>query len=132
MTYKFTIPGKLPGLNEYTKSNRSNKYGGNKLKKQIENDLIFLAKNQLKKKIHPPVFMRYTWIEPNRKRDKDNIAFAKKFIQDALVKAGKLPNDGWEYIKGFSDDFATDSKKPRIIVEIIEIQEEKPNGKHGV
>lgn len=49
-----------------------------------------------------PITMNYTWIEPDRARDKDNIAFARKFIQDSLVKFGYLRNDGWKHILGFS------------------------------
>ena len=64
--------------------------------------------------------MRYTWIEQNRKRDKDNIAFAKKFIQDALRLAGILKNDGWAEIAGFSDDFQVDPKGYAVIVEIYD------------
>ena len=52
---------------------------------------------------------------------KDNIAFAKKFIQDALVKSRVLKNDGWNDIDGFSDDFRVDKKRPRVEVRIEEI-----------
>lgn len=121
MTHTLIIPGSLPGLNEYTDANRGNRYGGSKFKKHTEAVIITLAKNQLKAKIKPPVFITYTWIEPNRKRDKDNIAFAKKFIQDALVKAGKLDNDGWDYIEGFKDNFMLNNKSPGVIVLIEEV-----------
>jgi Holliday junction resolvase RusA-like endonuclease len=65
--------------------------------------------------------MEYTWYEPNRKRDKDNIAFAKKFCQDALVKSGTLANDGWAEIDGFTDTFEVDKRRPRVEVKIIPI-----------
>lgn len=32
--YKFTIPGRLSGLNEYTAANRSSPYKGGKMKKR--------------------------------------------------------------------------------------------------
>ena len=65
--------------------------------------------------------MRYTWYEPNRRRDKDNIcAGGRKVIQDALVKGGYLRNDGWKEIAGFSDEFRVDKSCPRIEVEIEE------------
>ena len=35
----------------------------------------------------------------------DNIAFAKKFVFDAMQKAGKIANDNSSHIKGFSDSF---------------------------
>lgn len=65
--------------------------------------------------------MQYAWYEPNRRRDFDNISsFGRKVIQDALVKAKVLQDDGWGYIKGFSDEFYVDSKNPRIEVLIVE------------
>ncbi|GHU57537.1 hypothetical protein AGMMS49975_23280 [Clostridia bacterium] len=70
-----------------------------------------------------PVTLDYLWVEKNRKRDKDNIAFAHKFIQDALVKSGKLINDGWAGVAGFSHRFTLDKKYPRVEVEITEVLE---------
>ena len=120
--YKVTIPFILPGLNEYTQYNRWNKYLGAKLKKELEDNLQLVIKNQLiGVKINPPVYMEYLWVEKDMRRDADNIAFAKKFIQDALVKAGVLENDSRKYIKRFSDDFVEDNKNPRIEIKIFEI-----------
>lgn len=65
--------------------------------------------------------IHYHWYEQNRRRDKDNIAFAHKFIQDAFVEIGLLEGDGWAYIAGFTDDFSVDSKRPRIEVSIEEV-----------
>ena len=63
--------------------------------------------------------------EKDRRRDKDNIcAFGRKVIQDALVKARYLSNDGWKNIRGFEDHFEVDAKNPRIEVEIIGRDEE--------
>lgn len=110
--YKLTIPGLLPGLNEYIDAERSykGKYKAASMKRQAQN------------------VIRYLWVEPSRRRDKDNIAFAKKFIQDALVETGVLRNDGWSEIEGFSDDFALDPKNPRVEVTIEEYEGGKQNG----
>ena len=68
--------------------------------------------------------MIYHWYEPNHRRDLDNISsFGRKVIQDALVKARVLRNDGWKEIVGFEDRFYMDSKKPRVVVEILEVNE---------
>lgn len=65
------------------------------------------------------VNIKYRFYEPNKRRDKDNIsAVAHKFIQDALVSAGVLKDDGWDYIEGFSDEFFLDRHNPRIEVYI--------------
>lgn len=49
------------------------------------------------------------------------MAFAKKFVQDALVQCGVLKDDGWKYVVGFSDRFEVDKENPRIEVLIKEI-----------
>lgn len=53
--------------------------------------------------------MEYLWVEPNRRHNQDNIpSFDRKVIQDALVGAGVLEDDGWNYAAGFSDRFGVD------------------------
>jgi len=115
--YRLTIPYILPGLNEYIGIERQNKYAAAQVKKNIESGIIFLIKQQLPQlSIKEPIVIDYTWIEPNKRRDKDNIAFAKKFIQDALVKAGVLNNDGWDFVADFSDKFRIDAENPGVMV----------------
>ena len=130
--YKLTIPGVLPGLNEYIDAERAHKgkYKAASMKKQAQNVIGFMIKTQLRGvRFTRPVIIRYLWIEPSRRRDKDNIAFAKKFIQDALVEAGTLKNDGWSEIAHFTDDFAVDPKNPRIEVTIEETEGGNHSGK---
>lgn len=119
MIYRFEIPLKLPSLNEYINACRSNKYDASKMKKQIEADIWYFIR-QLPA-IEKPVRISFTWIEANRKRDIDNVAFAKKFILDALVKFGKLQNDTRKYVVGFTDDFEI-SKEYKIIVKLTEVE----------
>ena len=89
------------------------------MKRDAEHRIILCARSQLRGvQFSGPVTMHYTWYEPNRRRDKDNVCFARKFIQDALVAAGVLQGDGWQHIAGFTDTFAVDQSNPRIIVEI--------------
>lgn len=121
MVYRFVIEGRLPGLNEYIAAERANRYKAAKLKRDAQELIGYAIRTQLRDvHIKHPVVMRYLWVEANRKRDKDNISFARKFIQDALVGLEVLQNDGWKGIEGFSDSFAADEKRPRIEVEIIE------------
>ena len=115
------IPLKLITLNDYVDKNRTNKRYANSCKQKTERDIKLFLRNL--PEIKKPVKIRITWVEENRKRDPDNIAFAKKFILDALVKAGKLPNDGHRWIKGLEDKFEF-AKEPEIIVELIEVEEE--------
>ena len=59
----------------------------------------------------------------NRYKSRDNIAAGRKFVQDALVRCKVLQNDGWKGIAGFSDDLAVDKARPRVEIEIIEMDD---------
>nr|DAY55313.1 MAG TPA: Endodeoxyribonuclease RusA [Caudoviricetes sp.] len=121
MTYKITIKGRLDGLNDYTKANRTNQYKGAKAKAENERICMAYIPRGLKgKKINFPVHISFRWYEKNLRRDPDNIAFAKKFILDSLVTAGVFPDDGQKYISGFDDKFYIDPKEPRIEILIQE------------
>ena len=114
---KFTIRGTLPGLNEYIAAERANRYQGAAMKKQAETVVLHAARALGKMQFQQPVHMVYRWFEPNRRRDKDNVsAFGRKVIQDALVKAQVLQNDGWANIEGFEDQFFVDREAARIEV----------------
>ena len=122
--YKLIIHGTLPGLNEYTVASRANRYAAAKMKKKVQS-IIAAAIYECLPNVHieRPVRLAFTWYEPNKKRDKDNIAFAKKFIFDALVENNVIPNDGWKNIDSFSDSFKVDAQNPRVEVEIMEVEE---------
>lgn len=121
MEYICEIPLKLPSLNDYVAACRSNAYSGSKMKKQVQNDIsLFIRKLPI---FTTPVTLRFYWIEENKKRDLDNVAFGKKFILDALVNAGKLPDDSAKWVKGFRDDFGY-ADKAKVIVVIKEYQDE--------
>ena len=123
-TASFTIQGRLSGLNEYTAACRSNCYAGANMKKKNERMVESSIFEQLRGvKFDNKVSISYTWYEKNKRRDLDNIAFAKKFIQDALVKMGVLQGDGWQHIIQFTDDFKVDKNNPRIEVIITENKE---------
>ena len=118
--YVIEIPLKLPSLNDYIRACRGNRYGANNLKKTLEEEIgYFLAPLPTFEK---PVKIHFLWIEGNKKRDYDNIAFAKKFILDALQKCGKLSNDNRKWVKGFSDDF--EYGEQGVIITIEEVTNE--------
>ena len=122
MEYLLTIPGTLNNLNDYISAERTNRHKGAKMKAN-NGDIVAIAIRQCMRgvKIEKPVFMEYLWVEPNRRRDLDNISsFGRKVIQDSLVQCGVLKDDGWKYVVGFSDKFDVDKKNPRIEVLIRE------------
>lgn len=116
------IDGQLPNLNEYTRACRGNKFLGAKMKKNAE-EWITIFINQQLKDIHfeGTVELAFRWYEPNKKRDLDNICFAKKFILDSLVSNGIIVADGWKGVIGFTDHFFVDKENPRIEVDIKKV-----------
>lgn len=122
MKYRFEIHKRLMGLNEYTRINRKNKYEGNKTKQNEQDYIMWCIKEQLGNlKIDKPVIGHFIWVEENKKRDLDNICFAKKFILDALVNAGVLKDDNRKIVTNFTDSFEYASKS-KVIVELEETQ----------
>lgn len=130
MTYKLIIDGTLPNLNDYLKAERQTfrKGGsfstkGNELKKDTQELIIWSIRQQLRGvHITKPIILKYDFYEPNKKRDLDNIsAFAHKTVQDSLVLAGIIDNDGWKNIIGYVDQFYCDPKKPRIEILLVEV-----------
>lgn len=121
MKYKFEIDKRLMGLNEYTKLNRTNIHVGNNAKQKEQAYIIWCIKEQLGNlKIEKPVKGIFTWIEENKRRDLDNICFAKKFILDSLVELGVLKDDNRKIVCGFEDRFEY-ADKSKVIVELEEI-----------
>ena len=100
---KVEIKMKLPSLNEYIGVCRENKFKAAKFKREVEATIgLFIGGLP---KFEKPVTIHFHWIEGNKRRDYDNIAFAKKFILDALVKRGKLKDDNRKCVTGFTDSF---------------------------
>ena len=123
MTYKFTIKGRLPSLNDYIGAVNNNRHTGNDFKKMTDLIVVSAINRQMPRvRIEKIVDIDYVWYEQGRTRDKDNICSAKKYINDALQKAGTLQGDGWRHINDFTDKFAIDKTNPRVEVTLREIE----------
>lgn len=116
----FTILGELTDLNTYIKALNSSRWGGNSIK-QIETNRVCreAQKAKVQKVELYPVRILYKWYCPDNRKDTDNVAFAKKFINDGLVSAGVLENDSRKFVSGFGDEFYIDKKQPRVEVLIL-------------
>lgn len=116
MGQRFTIEGRFCSLNEFY---RMHPQVQGRVKRENDELVAWSAKAAKLKPCRVPVVIRVRWVEPNRRRDLDNIAFGIKFIQDGLVKAGVLANDTAHEVAGFEHSFAYDSQHPRIEVELV-------------
>lgn len=102
------IKGNLAKLNEHDAANRANKFGGAALKSRMTT----LVSKQVTtvEPITSPCKIGFTWLYSSR-HDFDNIRFAAKYVLDGLVKAGVLPNDNQNWVKGFLYDKFTKVEK---------------------
>lgn len=113
------IEGPLPGMNHIiasakVRNGRYSKYAQEK--REWEERVILICKAHKLKPVQSRVYFDFIWYEKNRRRDPDNIAASKKFILDALVRAGILPDDGWNYVGGFKDRFCLTEGRPGVLV----------------
>ena len=120
----FTIPGTMPGLNEYlAEVGRKPQIGGRMKREYKMLALSYIRRDLRKYKATKPIVLHYVFYEPNMKRDHDNVfTFCSKCVQDALQEAKVIENDGWKQIVNFTHDFFLDKSKPRIEVYIEEIE----------
>ena len=116
---KFVIKGTLPSLNEYINVERSNKFAAAKMKKDATNLVFWSLKSQKCKESFATVYLIIKYFCKDKRKDKDNISFQKKFIMDGMQKAGIIPNDGWNNILGWDESFEIDKENPRIEVELV-------------
>ena len=120
---KFVIEGSLIGLNEYTKQNRTSRNYANDTKRTLQYMIrLYIKQHKVAPITEYPVILKINWYEKDKKRDADNIIFAKKFILDALVEEQILENDSQRFVTGFIENVSVDKDRPRIEVEICSIQ----------
>lgn len=117
---KVVIPGELPTLNKYIRKERANKYAGATLKRQATMlcTTYFKAAMNHGLEVNGQVDLYLNWFMKNMRQDKDNIRFCVKFIQDGMMQAGLIENDGWKQIGNYYDTFSVDKDHPRVEVEL--------------
>jgi len=116
-TLSFVIPGRLPGLNDVIRVGRGNRYGAAKQKQVTEAYIRPYLPRPIA--LTYPVVVAFTWVEPDKRRDLDNVAAAgAKFILDACTAAGVLAGDSQRFIAGITHRVTTDRANPRVEVTI--------------
>lgn len=119
---KIVIKGELTDFNTYSDAERTSRQKAAKIKKKETYRVAaaFMPYRLAKPKL--PISLKIRWICKNKRKDKDNIAFAKKFLFDGMQQAGVIPNDGWKEIGDWSEEFSIDKNNPRIEIEIEEME----------
>lgn len=120
--WKVVIPIKTPSLNEYIGACRTSYHKANKMKHDVQAEIAKYISHLPKMK--KPIWIDFLWTEKNKRRDYDNISsLGRKFVLDAFVASGKLPDDNRKYVTGFSDSFEV-GKDYRITLTIKEVDDE--------
>ena len=116
------IPGRMPGENEIIKAAKSGKGKGNAYSRLKKKWTDYIAAIFQDCQIEPMgiISLVFVWVEKNKKRDKDNITAAKKFIFDGMQQAGVIPNDGWGNIATWQDCFEINPYSPGVKVFIYD------------
>ena len=124
MKAEFTIPGELPALNEIIDTAKQ-KWSYKDIKKAETERVAWGLIRQGAKRLPQfakPIEVKITWYCPNRRKDKDNILAGCKFIFDAMQDIGLIKNDGWSQIARIVPEFEVDAKRPRIEIQIEEVE----------
>lgn len=115
------IPGELPTRNEAINTQKSNKYGGSRLKNKATDRCTWPAKGLPEVEA---VKVEATFYRTDRRTDPDNIISAIKYVMDGLEAAGVITNDGWEQVKPpFKLGWALDKRNPRTEVKVLEVKD---------
>jgi len=124
MIYRFTIEGRLPGLNDFKSSARGRPWWAcQKAKQEAMNRVMWDLRRFQVPHFVVPVTIRIREVEPNARRDRDNVSGgASKVILDAMKHLGIIKNDSRKWVLDCRHDTTQiDKKNPRIEVEIEEV-----------
>lgn len=117
-TFEFSVPGRLPSLNDYIRWNRANKYVGNKAKREAQARIAEAIGENPPRFDQKGLLVEFEWWRDDRRTDKDNVAFAKKFVLDALQETGVIPSDRWDWVTPLDVRFGIDRENPRTVVRV--------------
>lgn len=115
----------LPTLNELLAASRKSPYSANALKQRAQRDIIMSIRAAgFRRELVPPIRIEADIYAANRRTDCDNLqACVYKFLLDALVECGALPDDGWRQLQlpePFRTRFFLDPANPRVEIRIFE------------
>lgn len=112
------IPLPLPSMNEYSNAQRTHKHAGARMKREATQICALYARQAMNKgfTLTTPCKLKFTWILPDKRKDADNVASAKKFVLDGFQKVGLIKNDNLNHITGFTDVFVIDKNSKSVVI----------------
>lgn len=123
MIYRFTIAGRLPGLNDMIASQGRPWWVGRKVKEDAMKLVMMALMVNNVPKFTVPVTIRVKWIERDARRDRDNVSSGgSKILLDAMQQKEILINDSRKWVSDIRHDTSIiDKDHPRIEIEIEEV-----------
>lgn len=120
----FKIPYRFPSINTYINECRRHRKAGNALKRECTDIAGMHAISNGIKPVRQPVIIGLRFLEPDKKRDVDNVYSGAKFILDGLVRANILPDDSqkWVVDVGYDISHVDSPKKAGVVVRIFGIE----------
>ena len=120
---QIVIPKELTDLNTYINAERRHRMQGANIKKKETNACIAYLKQAINNgfdidHVEYPLQITFKWYAKDRRKDLDNIAYAKKYIMDAMQKVNLIENDGYKQVQRYTDIYLVDKEKPRVEIEI--------------
>jgi Holliday junction resolvase RusA-like endonuclease len=109
----------MPGLNEMNWEDRCGFRRGSRFKKKITREVAQWAMVNRVPKYKCPVQVHIRFFEPNRRRDRDNIKGAVKYIMDGLKLRGVIVNDSQKWVTNQTEEILLDKQRPRVEVTIM-------------
>ena len=101
VTQSFFIGARLPGLNELIELRARSPHAYRRAKEKWGQVVAMFARRDGMVAMESPVRFRFHFVEPDARRDPDNVCSAAiKVILDALKKLGTIPDDSQAWVKG--------------------------------
>lgn len=114
---KLVIKGEITSYNEYSDTQRANRYAGAKVKKAETERVYWHCREQKLSAVLGKVDYTFTWYMADQRKDPDNIHSAIKFILDGLFKAGIIESDRQKHVgRVVHEEIQVDPKNPRVEV----------------
>lgn len=121
MIAQFVIPGRLPSLNQYISAcNRAWFIGESFKKKQMRLIGNCIIASQVPK-FEKPIVAYFRWFEKDKRRDRDNIRSAEKYVMDALKNTNRLKGDNQKWVLDSIHEILIDKENPRVEITLEEV-----------
>lgn len=98
MEQTLVLKYRFPGMNDLIDKNRNSYHSGANMKRKWTNVVTSECYHQKLKPFKKLIDVTFIWTCKDRRRDKDNITAAQKFIFDGLVNSKVIKNDGWHEV----------------------------------